>query len=166
MIVEAPSVTFHELYQRHARDVCRYALSLSGDPAEADDIAAETFARAWSDFNRIRMPTVKAYLFAIARNLFLHNRRRRNDRVALDPDLEDQTNLSESIENKIAIEAAWRWLHAMPSVDREIFLLRVQYDLSYEEIARIHGISVSTAKVKVHRARLKLIRWRAQQETP
>jgi RNA polymerase sigma-70 factor (ECF subfamily) len=164
MDVETPSVTFHALYQRHARDVYRYALSLCADPAEADDIAAETFARCWSDFGRVYMPTVKAYLFTIARNLFLHSRRRRKHRMALDPHLEDRSNLAEQVEQKTEIEAAWRWLGTLPSVDKEVFLLRVVYELSYEEIAHIHGITVSAAKVKVHRARLKLIRFRAQQE--
>jgi RNA polymerase sigma-70 factor (ECF subfamily) len=35
-------------------------------------------------------------------------------------------------------------------------LMRAEYDLPYEEIARVLGISVSAAKVKVHRARLAL----------
>lgn len=162
--VEAPPVTFHEIYERHARDVYRYALWLSGDRAAADDIAAETFARCWSDFDRVRMPTVKAYLFTIARHLFLHSRRRKKNYVALDPDLADHANLAESIEQKTEIEAAWRWLDTFSPLDREIFILRAQYGLSYEEIARIHGITMSAVKVKVHRARLKLLRFRAQQE--
>jgi RNA polymerase sigma-70 factor (ECF subfamily) len=164
MDVETPSVTFHALYQRHAPDVYRYALSLCGDPAEADDIAAETFARCWSDFGRVRIPTVKAYLFTIARNLFLHSRRRNNRQVDLHPDIEDHASLAETVEQKTEIEAAFRLLTTLPPVDREIFLLRVVYELSYEEIAHIQGVTVSAAKVKVHRARLKLIRFRAQQE--
>lgn len=166
MVVETPSVTFHALYQRHAPDVHRYVLSLGAAAAEADDITSETFARCWSDFSRVRMPTVKAYLFTIARHLFLHGRRRGKHRAPLDPQMEDGASLAETVERKTEIEAAWRWLSALPPADREIFLLRIVYELSYEEIARIHGVSVSSAKVKVHRARLKLIRFRAQQENP
>ena len=39
-------VDFHDLYSRHARDVHRFALYLSGDAALADDITSETFLRA------------------------------------------------------------------------------------------------------------------------
>src|SRR5438876_3724501 len=41
-------VDFHDLYSRYARDVHRFALYLSGNPALADDITSETFLRAWS----------------------------------------------------------------------------------------------------------------------
>ncbi len=37
---------YHDLYNRYAHDIYRFALYLSGDAAEAEDIAAETFARA------------------------------------------------------------------------------------------------------------------------
>jgi len=164
--VEPSPVTFHDLYQRHAPSVYRYLLALTKDSAEADDLTAETFARCWTEFDRVEMPTVKAYLFAIARNLFLQHLRRWNRRADLDPELEDHANLAATVEQKTELEAAWRQLSSLPAVDREIFQLRVLYDLSYDEIARLHGITVSAAKVKVHRARLKLIRWRAQQENP
>jgi DNA-directed RNA polymerase specialized sigma24 family protein len=45
---------FHELYERYAPDVYRFALWLSGNPIEADDIASETFVRAWTGNSKIR----------------------------------------------------------------------------------------------------------------
>ena len=62
---------FHELYDRYSRDVYRFALYLSGDPALADDIASETFIKLWSSPEPVRFATVKAYLLTIARNLWL-----------------------------------------------------------------------------------------------
>ena len=159
-------VTFHQLYERHAAEVYRFALSLSGNAEEAEDVLAETFARCWADFERIRLPTVKAYLFTIARNLVYQGYRRKKRHAALDPELADRENLAESVEQKTELEAVSRWLEELPPLDRNVFLLRVQYDLSYEEIAAIHGLSLSAAKVKVHRVRLKLIHRRAQQEKP
>ena len=67
---------FHELYERYSRDVYRFALYLSGDPALADDVTSETFIRAWSSPEPVRLATVKAYLLTIARNLYLMERRR------------------------------------------------------------------------------------------
>ena len=63
---------FSRLYATYGRDVFRFALFLSGDPALAEDIASETFIRAWAARERVDLATVKGYLFAIARNLFLH----------------------------------------------------------------------------------------------
>ncbi|MGH2524381.1 MAG: sigma factor [Anaerolineales bacterium] len=51
------------LYERYAQDVYRFALYLCGDPVYAEDIAAETFVRAWVTPGEIRAGTVKAYLF-------------------------------------------------------------------------------------------------------
>ena len=60
---------FAAIYERHYRDVYRFALFLTGDPARAEDLTSETFVRAWLARDRIRHPTVRAYLLAITRNL-------------------------------------------------------------------------------------------------
>ena len=57
---------FTDLYSRYAQDVFRFALFLSGNRALAEDIAAETFARALTAGDRIRPCSVKAYLLAPA----------------------------------------------------------------------------------------------------
>src|SRR6185436_11288822 len=69
-------VEFGSLYERYAPDVLRFALYLTGSRAEAEDIASETFVRAWMESDAIRVGTVKAYLFMIARNLHVDWRRR------------------------------------------------------------------------------------------
>src|SRR3954471_18134109 len=66
-------VTFEELYRAHVREVTRFAFYLAGDASAAEDIAAETFVRAWAADAPARSRSLRAYLFAIARNL---NRRR------------------------------------------------------------------------------------------
>src|SRR6266566_6696374 len=75
---------FHELYEKYSRDVYRFALYLSGDPALADDVTSETFIRVWSSPEPVRLATVKAYLLTIARNLWLMERRRCLRRQGLD----------------------------------------------------------------------------------
>jgi RNA polymerase sigma-70 factor (ECF subfamily) len=49
------------------------------------------------------------------------------------------------------------FLQSLPEVDRAAFVLRVQHELSYAEIARVLELSLSAAKVKVHRVRKKLL---------
>src|SRR5580765_1119334 len=57
--------SFGELYARYAQDVYRFALYLSGDRHEAEDITSETFVRAWTATVPIRTETVKGYLLTI-----------------------------------------------------------------------------------------------------
>ena len=75
---------FSTLYRAYARDLRRYVLFLSGDGALADDIVSETFIRMWNARARMDLATVKGYLFAIARNLFLQQRRHAHRVAALD----------------------------------------------------------------------------------
>ena len=80
---------FSALYAKYAPDVFRFALYLSGNRAEAEDIVSETFVRAWNAPGRIEAATVKAYLFTIARNLFLQGLRNKSRHVAIDERLAD-----------------------------------------------------------------------------
>jgi DNA-directed RNA polymerase specialized sigma24 family protein len=67
----APPIDFAGLYGAYAHDLRRFALYLSGDAALADDLVSEAFVRAWTVRERVEMATVRGYLFAIVRNLFL-----------------------------------------------------------------------------------------------
>ena len=80
---------FRELYERYYPDVYRFALFLTGDVARAEDLAADTFARAWTARDRIRQETVRAYLLTITRNLFRDHLRTARPHVTLDERVED-----------------------------------------------------------------------------
>ena len=150
-------ITFHEMYERHAKDVYRYACWLSGSADDADDITSETFARAWVGREEIRTETVKAYLFAIARNLYLKGLRHTKRQADLTPLHADPKPAPEQlVESKLELSRAMALIQTLPEVDRAAFLLRVQHELSYDEIARILQLPLTTLKVKIHRARLKL----------
>ena|SRR5689334_17563173 len=157
---------FHELYERYSRDVYRFALYLSGDPAAADDITSETFVRVWSSPEPVRFATVKGYLLTIARNLWLMERRRESRREGLDEVNETVPDLRPAalreIEGKDELARVLRALQDFPELDRAALLMRAGDDLPYEEIAAALGLPVATVKVKVHRARLKLAQIRNQ----
>ena len=157
---------FHELYARYAPDVYRFSLWLSGNPAEADDITSETFVRAWASSGKIRTETVKAYLFTIARNLFLQQQRQQKREVGLEQaaEIAAENQPAAVVEKRQEWEVTLRQLQILPESDRAALILRAQYEMPYAEIARVLGISLSAAKVKVHRARLRLTAVRAAEE--
>ena len=155
---------FHELYIRYAGDVYRFALFLCGNAAEAEDIAAETFARALTGKAPLVSATVKGYLLTIARNLHLESLRRRKRLTNLPEELADPQPQTDHIAGeRIQLEALQAHLQTYPEVDRAALLLRAD-GVAYEAIGSALNISLASAKVKVHRLRLKLAEWRANRE--
>ena len=152
---------FSELYRRYAPEVFRFALYLTGNRADAEDITSETFVRLWASSEPIRSQTVKGYLCTIARNLFLRGLRQQSRRVELSEDLSDKSaGPQDRTEQKDELEKVIARLQKLPEIDRAALLMRALEELPYEEIALALGISIAAAKVKVHRARLALEQWR------
>jgi RNA polymerase sigma-70 factor (ECF subfamily) len=150
-------VDFGALYLAHSRDLRRFALYLSGDPAAADDLVSEAFVRAWTARERVEMGTVRGYLFAIVRNLFLKQRRREHREVPLDQQLADgRPGPDERAGDQRNLRIVLAALALLPEIDRAAVLMRADEGIPYEEIGAALGISTVAAKVKVHRARLKL----------
>lgn len=146
---------FAALYAKYAQDVYHFALYLSGERGEAEDITSETFVRAWASAETIRVATVRAYLFTIARNLFLQGLRKKSRHVALDENLRDpKASPYAQAEQKAELRAVLAKLQTLPEIDRAALLMRAFDEMPYEEIARALGISLAAVKVKIHRARL------------
>ena len=149
------------LYERYAPDVRRFVLFLSGDPVMADEITSDTFVCAWQMRERIRQPTVKSYLFAIARNLYRDMQRRQERHAKLDEHMTDKRISAQAhMEQTAEVRAVLAALQQLPEMDRTALLMRALDEMPYEEIAEALGIPVVTAKVKVYRARLKLMQTR------
>jgi RNA polymerase sigma-70 factor (ECF subfamily) len=159
---ERPSAAmtdFNTLYKKYAPDVFRFAMYLSGNRAEAEDITSETFVRAWTAPEPIAMATVKGYLLTIARNLFLQGLRKRARTVALDESIRDPHPGPEAeTERRAEYSAVMAGLQQLPELDRSALLMSALEGVPYGEIARALGISLAAVKMKIHRSRLKLSR--------
>jgi RNA polymerase sigma-70 factor, ECF subfamily len=154
-------VDFHSLYTRHAPEVFRFALYLSGDAALADDITREAFVRAWVLPGEIRGGTVKAYLLMIARHLYQAEGRRAARCVALPDTLPDRNPGPKAVAGgRAELAAVLDALQALPEVDRATLLMHAQDDMPHAEIAVALGLSVAAVKAKVHRARIRRKRLR------
>ncbi len=150
-------IDFDGLYARHARDVFRFALSLSGNRAMAEDITSETFVRVWTARDRLDIATVIGYLMTIARHLYLEQLRDYRRRQPLDFDREDTTPGPHALaEGHAEWEAVLADLQTLAEPDRAALLMRAQDRMAYEEIAAALKISAGAAKVKVHRARRRI----------
>src|SRR5262249_20541678 len=110
---------FEALYERYAAQVFRFALYLSGNRSDAEDITADTVARAWIGSDHIRVGTVKAYLFAIARKQFrMQSRRQRRQTDAPGECLRDPGTGPEAIVGwRLELERVLSALQQLPETD-------------------------------------------------
>jgi RNA polymerase sigma-70 factor (ECF subfamily) len=161
IVLREGRMNFPEVYERYARDVHRFALYLCGNQALAEDLAAETFVHAFCGGGEIRVGTVKAYLFAIARNLyrdFLARERRLAPIADVPEAIDPAPGPDVAASERQTFLALLRAIQRLPEPQREALVLATDQDLNYEQIAAIVGCSVAAVKVRIHRARFKLKR--------
>lgn len=147
---------FHALFVRHHAAIRRYLHARVGDAGLAEDLAAETFPRAFAARARFRDQGhgVRAWLFQIATNLLRDEIRasHRRSRAAA------PVALSVAAPELPADPALGALLRQLPRDQLEVLLLHAWADLSYEEIAAVLGNRVGTVRSRLHRARARLRR--------
>lgn len=159
---------FAELYERYAARLTRFCLRRLHDRQEAEDVAQETFVRAWRALPRFAGERhFYPWLTVIARNLCTDALRRRSRSApAVDVDLAStRAHLVDSgptTEEQIVAAADGELVHrALGRLNprhRRVLELREGSDWSYKEIARFEGVEVSAIETLVWRARQALKR--------
>jgi RNA polymerase sigma-70 factor (ECF subfamily) len=152
------------MYRRYAPAVYRFAWGLTGDRSRAEDLVSETFVRLLARPPRIPTETTLGYLLAIARSVHISGWRRRRREVALSTEpLAEGPDLALRLDERDELDRVLATLARLPEGERAALLLRVDHDLSYEEIAAVLEISAVAARVRVHRARVRLAEARSPQ---
>jgi len=152
------------LYRQHATALLRFAWGLCGDRSAAEDLVAETFVRLLVRAPRIETRTALAYLLAVVRNTYLTGQHRRRREVPLDEDLPASLrDPGGDLDDQARLATVLDALDRLSEGERAALLLRVDHELAYEDIAAALAISVPAAKVRVHRARLRLANALAEQ---
>lgn len=165
-----PDVAKDARFEREALvflpDVSRYALSLTRNPSEADDLVQDTFLnayRAWHQY--LDGSECRAWLFTICRNQFLRSRRRDERALAVDdPELEAlaaaalhtsvrESNLQDMFERSEVIEAIEAAIGELPLAYREVALMVDVHDQTYDTVSQILGVPIGTVRSRLFRAR-------------
>ena len=148
---------FESLYRKHASAVFRFAWGLCGNKSCAEDLVSETFVRLLTKAPRIRTRTALAYLLAVTRNTYLKGQRRHSREVELpDEIIAPYSDPDGRLDDQARLDTVIAALGDLPEGERAALLLRIDHELPYEDIAAALDISVSAAKVRVHRARMRL----------
>ena len=150
--------SFEKQYEACYMKVLSYVMTLAGDRSLAEELTQEAFFRACAKQDSFRGGSDEAtWVCAIARNLFLDEKRRSARHTAVPEDLPDPSKGIETLiadrDSSFRIHVA---LHAMEEPFREVFELRVFGELSFREVGEIFGRTENWARVTYHRARLKL----------
>lgn len=152
-----------ELVRRHATALARYLAAHGAPDGELEDLTQETFFKAFRALRSYRGGAAfRTWLLAIGGNVVRDRRRRwRRDRVlALTPELVDPGgDPSEHAEARWAAERLEEGIAKLARLQREVFLMRAQQGLSYEEIARGLEITEGAARVHYHHAVKRLKAW-------
>lgn len=156
----------------HLDRVFQFAVRLTRNGTEAEDLVQETYLRAFRHFDRFDPGTnCRAWLFAILHNTFLNQVKRQGREVPGLPEVELERLEAETSERVAVIEGPEEELlkrvvdadlvaalEGLPLVFREVVLLADVEECSYKEIAQICGTPIGTVMSRLSRGRRLLRR--------
>jgi RNA polymerase sigma-70 factor (ECF subfamily) len=167
-ILAGDTQLFHELIRPYERRVYAMALSFLRNEADAEDAAQEAFLKAFRNLASFRGDAkFGTWLVSITLNE-ARSRIRRRDVIKMESldEPEGQTSPallrdwkeipSEALERKEVRSLLYKAISALPVIYREVFQLRDIEQLSVSEAAEVLGITTSSVKVRLHRARMML----------
>jgi RNA polymerase sigma-70 factor, ECF subfamily len=162
---------FHELIRPYERRVYAMALSFLRNEADAEDATQETFLKAFRNLASFRGDAkFGTWLVSITLNE-ARSRIRRRDAIkveSLDEPVDEEGHASpallrdwkeipsEALERKEIRQLLHKAVTALPLIYREVFQLRDIEQMSVNEAAAALGITISSVKVRLHRARMML----------
>lgn len=168
-VKQGDTSAFAELVDKYKRPVINLVYRILRDESEAEDLAQNVFVQVYKSAHRYRAASkFSTWLFTIARNLCFNELRRRNRHPATSLDasyseheeepahqFEDKGVASppEALMHDELAEKIEQALADLPENQRTALLLCRQEDLSYEDIARVMGCTLSATKSLIHRGR-------------
>ncbi len=144
-----------------------YAMKMTGNELEADDLLQETYLRAFRFFNKFEKGTnCKAWLFRIMKNLFINNYRKNqkspgkvdydeieNFYEMIKSDRIDSSDMQERIYSNLLDDEVTHALNTLQDDFKTVIILCDIEGLSYEEIAEFVQCPVGTVRSRLHRGR-------------
>lgn len=175
-VLEGDYNAFEPLVREYEKNVYNLALRMVKNPEDAQDMAQESFIRAYNSLSSFRGDSrFSVWLYRIVSNVCLDHIRTvsRRPTVSLsvendegedvELDISDESRSpQELLERKMTKEAVRRGLESLPPEQRQILLLREIQGFSYEEISEILSLEQGTVKSRIFRARKKLCQFLLQ----
>ena len=156
---------FEEVVEKYQKDIINFHYRLIGSRFEAEDLAQDTFIKAYKNFKSLKEPEkIKGWLFSIARNTAMDFFRKNKKKDIL---MENETlqNLSKDtvpsyetnlINSEVSRELE-KCINMLVAQDKAIVKLLYYDSFSYKEICELLHINENTLKSRLHRARKTLL---------
>jgi RNA polymerase sigma-70 factor (ECF subfamily) len=174
LVARDPRV-FRVVYEQYRARLYSFLLRLTGDESLARDLSQETWLRLSANASRLLPDTqLGAWLFTVARNLYVSHRRwsflsrarLRDLRFWSDAHTSPESQASELLSAHRAEQALSRALLALPTEQREVVLLVSVEGFSTLEVARMLDLEHATVRKRLSRARAALKRAMPTEEEP
>lgn len=150
-------MTLEALYKEHYGVVYGYLLSLCGDPAGAEDLAAETFLRGFRQIHRYDgRCKPSTWLCAIGKNLYFSECRRNRRLTPLWDSLPAESFFEEAIADRAEAHRILQLAKQLPELRRQVFFMRV-WGLPFREIGSALGQSETWARVTYFRIKAAIL---------
>ena len=144
------------VYELYSREIFAYLCVLSGDSSLAEDIMQETFLKAILSLNESH-GNVRAWLYTVARNLFLDRARRAGCETPVEEPPEGTVKGPEEVlQEKIVKDELRSALMRLDKRKREVIMLQYYSGLSVREIASLMNLSQENVRVLAYRAKKEL----------
>ena len=155
------------LFEQYAQPVFNFIYRMVGQGDVAEDLAQETFVRAYKKIRTLRLnkdTQLSTWLFSIAKNVVREsfrarridqNKRELEDVITLAIS-DDEAAPDEQLLNNELHDLVQRGLQTLDSDKRLVFVLRVFQQCTYQEIAAITGYSMAKLKADLYRARTQM----------
>jgi RNA polymerase sigma-70 factor (ECF subfamily) len=157
-----PVPSFEEMVARYEAEIYRYAVQLTRNRTDADDLYQETLLKAYRAFDRLDgAANHRAWLYRIATNTFLSDRRK----LARVDYLDDATaqaipaeagDHADGVDARDLLREVAVFVEGLPPKQRAALTLRKYHELEYADIAAALGSSEAAARASVHEALRKL----------
>lgn len=150
--------SFAIVYQAHYQTVYHYLLTLSKNPALAEDLTQEAFLKFQNSHHRFRKDCSElTMLCTIGKNLYLNHLRKTAPLQSLETSvLPNMDSFEDSILEKDGLMQLHHALHQLPEPYKEVFSLHIFGELTFANIASLFGKSESWAKMTFYRAKEKI----------
>ena len=156
---------FEEIVNQYQRDLVNFHYRFVGNRPEAEDLAQDTFIKAYKKFDTLKEPDkIKSWLFMIARNTVIDFfRRNKNKPFALDSTILENIPETASVDYQSRVaqmevsKELERCISQLIKEDRAIIKLLYYEGFSYKEIGELLHMNQNTLKSRLHRARRILL---------
>jgi RNA polymerase sigma factor (sigma-70 family) len=136
-----------ELYEQHAKDLVVYARSIVNNLDDAQELVHDLFCSLYDKVSdkKITTKSIRSFLFVSVKNKALNLLKKNKKESELSDYQAFTTGMTDSVDDSIALNEVYSFISSsFTPAKREIFSLRIVYDLTWKEIAEITGKAVSS----------------------